>query len=157
MTALALVYALLAAPPAPPVAPASVAPATVAPATVARPTLQAAPPADGVIVAGAITRGDLEAVVAAGAQRFIASLQVVPVMDGRRFRGFQLAGVRPDSPLAGSENVRVGDVVVAVNGLPVERPDQFMKAWGGLKKAERIDVKLLRGAQPLVYRWTVSP
>ncbi|MEZ4475081.1 MAG: hypothetical protein R3F60_30680 [bacterium] len=148
MTALALVYALLAAPPAPPPA---------APVTAARPTLQAAPPVDGVVLAGSIPRAQLEAVVAAGPQRFIASVRVVPAMDGGRFLGFQLAGVQAGSPLEGSENVRIGDVVVTVNGMPVERPDQFMKAWGGLKKAERIDVKLLRGATPLTYRWTVGP
>lgn len=121
------------------------------------PTIQTAPPPNGVIAAGSVQRATVQAVVKAGAQPFIASVRVAPVMEGARFRGFRLVGIAPGSPLEGSENVRLGDVVVAVNGMAVERPDQFMKAWGSLAKAERIEVKLLRDDQPLVYRWTVGP
>lgn len=122
----------------------------------AKPVITQAPPGDGVILAGEIKRADFAATVAKGPQRFIATLKVRPVMEGRRFRGFQLVGTTPDSPLAGSMNVRTGDVIVSVNGTPVERPDQFMKAWDALAKAAHLDVKLRRAGNQMVYRWTIG-
>lgn len=115
-----------------------------------------APPSGGVIMAGSIDKATFAATLAQGPQRFIAGLSVKPVMEGRRFRGFQLVGTRPDSPLAGSVNLRAGDVIVSVNGTPVERPDQFMKAWDALGKAAHIDVALRRAGNKMVYRWTIG-
>lgn len=120
------------------------------------PVLSQTPPGDGIVVAGEIDKAAFTATLAQGPQRFIAGLQVRPVMEGRTFRGFELIATRPDSPLAGSMNVRSGDVIVSVNGIPVERPDQFMKAWEGLAKAAHIDVKLRRAGNQMVYRWTIG-
>lgn len=122
----------------------------------AKPVITQAPPVDGVIMAGEIKRADFAATIAKGPQRFIATLKVRPVMEGRRFRGFELVGTTPDSPLAGSMNVRAGDVIVAVNGTSVERPDQFMKAWDALARAATLDVKLRRTGNQMVYRWTIG-
>lgn len=147
-------FALLIALLAPPTEPPPAAPATT---VITVPGVLPGPPEGGIILAGTLERSVVQAVVKAGPQPFIAGVQVAPVMEAGRFRGFRLLEVKATSPLAGSENVRAGDVLVSVNGLPVERPDQFMAAWGKLARAERLEVKLLRGEQPLTYRWTIQP
>jgi type II secretory pathway component PulC len=126
-------------------------------ALAAEPVITQTPPKDGIIAAGQISKAQLTQTVSKGAQQFIAGLQVRPVMEGKRFRGFELTGIRPQSPLAGSVHIRPGDVIISVNGAPVERPDQFMKLWDALPTAKQDDVKLRRAGHALVYRWTITP
>lgn len=142
-----LMIALLAAPtPGRPVSPSAAKPGA----------LSVNPPPGGIISAGTLTREALKAGLALGPQRFIASVHVTPLMKGRRFLGFQLAQIKPGSPLMGSQNIRVGDVIISVNKMPVERPDQFMKAWESLASVKQLDVKLRRAGQTLVYRWQIG-
>lgn len=115
-----------------------------------------APPAGGIIAAGSITAADMSATLARGPQQFIAELTVRPVMEGRRFHGFELLKIAPASPLAGTVHLRPGDVIVSVNGASVERPDQFMKLWEALPKASHVDLKLRRAGHAMTYRWTVE-
>lgn len=115
-----------------------------------------APPAGGIIAAGSISAADLSATLARGPQQFIATLTVRPVMQGRSFRGFELLKIAPTSPLAGTVHLRPGDVIISVNGAPVERPDQFMTLWDALPKAAHVDLKLRRAGHPMTYRWTVE-
>ena len=127
------------------------------PALAAEPAaITKAPPAGGIIMAGTITATDLSATLARGPQQFIAALSVRPIMEGRSFRGFQLLKIAPASPLAGTVHVRPGDVIISVNGAPVERPDQFMTLWEALPKAPHVDVKLRRAGHAMTYRWTVG-
>lgn len=123
----------------------------------AEPVITQTPPQDGIVAAGQISKAQLAQTVAKGPQQFIAGLQVRPVMQGKRFRGFELTGIRPQSPLAGSVHIRPGDVIISVNGAPVERPDQFMKLWDALPTAKQVDVKLRRAGHAMVYRWTITP
>lgn len=115
-----------------------------------------APPSGGIIAAGTISAADLSATLARGPQQFIAALTVRPVMEGRAFRGFELLKIAPTSSMAGTVHVRPGDVIVSVNGAPVERPDQFMKLWEALPQAPHVDVKLRRAGHPMTYRWTIG-
>lgn len=127
------------------------------PALAVEPVITQIPPKGGVVAAGQISQAQLKQTLSKGPQQFIAGLQVRPVMQGKRFMGFELVGVRPQSPLAGSVHVRPGDVIIAVNNAPVERPDQFMTLWDALPKAKHVDVKLRRAGHAMVYRWTITP
>lgn len=114
-------------------------------------------PAEAIVLEGELSRAELLRVVAAGPQRFIASLQVAPHLDGRRFVGFRIEGFAPDSPLVNSRAVQPGDVILAVNRESLERPEQFMKAWERLDEGDALEVELLRAGQRLRYRWTLIP
>ena len=106
---------------------------------------------------GQLSRATLSQVLKAGPQRFIASLRVNAHLKERRFIGFQLIEFLPNSSLINNGAVRPGDVIISVNKERLERPDQFMRIWEKLEKAQQLEVLLLRGAQRYRYRWTISP
>jgi len=100
---------------------------------------------------------DYQKVISQGPQKMIAGLEVVPHSLKGRFVGFKLVRILAHSPLANSQLILVGDVILSVNDHALERPDQFMRAWEALAKAKRLDVRVLRGDVRLHYRWTLVP
>jgi general secretion pathway protein C len=79
--------------------------------------------------------------------------RVTPARDGAATIGFRLFGVRPDS-LAGRLGLRTGDVVTAVNGIPLDGVDNLMRVWGLVRQAETIEAVVLRRGdiRRLTYR-----
>jgi len=118
---------------------------------------QAAPVAKPVTIENSLTRDALNTVVQKGPQRFIASIRVDPVMTKGRFVGYRIVGIATDSPMASSENIRPGDVIISVNKESLERPEQFMRAWEVVRDASSLDVMILRGTQRYLYRWKIVP
>ena len=114
---------------------------------------EAAKKTEALLLEGELERAVVERVLAAGPQKFIASLRLAPHMKGKRFVGFRIDGFAPDSPLVNGGAVQPGDVVLRVNREPVERPDQFMRAWEVVGGADVLEVELLRGTQRYLYRW----
>ncbi len=123
----------------------------------APPAAAQAKPAPAIVLEGELERARLKAVLDQGPQRFIASLRVAPHMKGKRFMGFRIEGFAADSPLVNGAAVRPGDVVLEINREPVERPDQFMRAWEVVGDADSLEVELLRGTQRYIYKWTLLP
>ena len=75
-----------------------------------------------------------------------------PVMTGGRFHGFRIAGLR-DAGFWSGVDLKPGDVVTAVNGMPIERPEQAQTALESLEAAKELRVAFERDGQPheLVY------
>jgi S1-C subfamily serine protease len=109
------------------------------------------------LVEGTMSRSLLDEVVAQGPQRLIATLQVEPHMVKGRFIGYRIVGLSADSPLLNSRSVLPGDVIMSVNREPIERPEQFMRAWEVVQNAKRLQVTLMRGSEHLRYRWKLLP
>ena len=78
-------------------------------------------------------------------------------MEQGRFVGYRLVGVAADSPMASSQNIRPGDIIVSVNKESLERPEQFMRAWDVIRDASSLDVLILREKQRYLYRWKLIP
>jgi type II secretory pathway component PulC len=114
-----------------------------------------APPAT--VIEGQLSRDEVQKVLERGPQRFVASLRVAPALEKGRFVGFRIEAFTPESPLANGGAIQPGDVVVSVNDEPVERPEQFMRAWEVVKAADRLSVLVLRDGQRLLYRWKIAP
>ena len=117
----------------------------------------AAPTSKPVVIENTMTRAEFEAVHRKGPQRFIATVRVDPVMKKGRFVGYRLVGVSADSPMASSQNIRPGDIVVSVNKESLERPEQFMRAWDVIRDAQSLDIMILRSNQRYLYRWKLIP
>jgi len=109
------------------------------------------------VVENQLKQSVLEQVLDVGPQRFISSLRVDPAFDGKRFVGYRLIGFTPDSPVAAGRSVVSGDIIVAVNGLSLERPDQFMKAWQSLRGKPHLDILIRRGNERILFRWVILP
>jgi S1-C subfamily serine protease len=103
--------------------------------------------------AGTLRRADVNAVIDAGFARFLQTLDVEPSLDAGRFRGWTIVELRSEE-LFGGVDLRAGDVVTSVNGLPIERETEAWSAFESLRGAEQLTVAYARGgtSRTLSYR-----
>lgn len=104
-------------------------------------------------VLGVIERGGLVAIIDAGLGRLFQRLQVSPSLKKGRFVGFQITSLHPDWAVS---TLQAGDVVTALNGMPIERPEQAMAAFESLRTAEQLAVELLRAGTPVTLRYRIE-
>jgi hypothetical protein len=123
-----------------------------APPAVARPE---APPGKG-LRTGTISRARLVAILDAGPGTFLRQLEVMPKKQGERFVGWELVQlVDKQSPLFDVDLV-VGDVLLAINGKPISRPDQLQTVWESLRTASELTAQLWRGEGQLTLAFKIE-
>ena len=156
---LALAFLLACGPKVQPKAPvdedlanAEVAPSTPRP----EPPRMEAPVGKG-LRSGTIARAHLVAVLDSGPGAFLRELEVTPRMDGNRFVGWQLVQLLDhQSPLV-DVDVVPGDVLLAINGQPLSRPDQLQTVWDSLRTANELTADLWRGPAKVTLRFAIEP
>jgi type II secretory pathway component PulC len=102
---------------------------------------------------GRLWRRDVTATLSRGLGDFLTRLEVEPVAPGGKFRGWRIAKLRPDDPLWSGVDLAPGDIVTAVNGRKIERPEEALTAFQSLAIASELRVTYERdGARrELVY------
>jgi S1-C subfamily serine protease len=130
--------------------------AAAAPAQVPEDKRAVAPPGKG-LRSGTIERAHLVAVLDAGPGSFLRQLEVTPRLTGDRFVGWQLVQVIDRAGPLGDLDLAPGDVLLAVNGKPVSRPEQLQTLWDSLRTANAVTAQLWRGDQKLELRFAVQP
>jgi hypothetical protein len=109
-----------------------------------------------------LERADVQSVVDAGLGRFLQTVSVEASVDAGRFQGFRIVEVRPADAWRGVD-LKIGDVVTAINGKPIERPEQAHEVFTSLKHADRLVVSYVRAgsarelALPIVDQSAESP
>jgi type II secretory pathway component PulC len=116
-----------------------------------------APPGKG-LRNGTIARDKLLAVLNAGPGRlFHDQIEINARLDNDRFVGWQLVQfLDPNSPLRDADFLP-GDVVLAVNGKPLSRPDQLYALWESLRTANEVTAQLWRGNAQLTLAFAIEP
>ena len=104
-----------------------------------------------------MSRATFDEVIELGPQRFIATLRLDPHMEKGRFLGWRIIGFAATSRLANSQNIFAGDTIISVNDEPLERPEQFMRAWEVVRNAAEVKVTLIRKNVKWIYRWKIRP
>ena len=133
----------------------STAPAAPAVSELAKPR-PVAPPGKGART-GTIARDRLIAILNAGPGTFLRQLEVAPKLEGERFVGWQLVQlVDQGSPLYDVDLVP-GDVLLALNGNPISRPDQLQTVWDSLRTANEVTAQLWRGDTQLTLAFAIEP
>ncbi len=123
----------------------SAAPAS-APARASAPASASASASPGAPV---LTRAAVHAAVLDGLGVLLqrVDLDEQPVMAAGKFHGFRISGLRDPGFFSGVD-LRPGDVVTAVNGMPIERPEQAQSALESLEAARELRVAVERDGQP---------
>lgn len=112
------------------------------------------PPAAPPTREGAIARAELDQVLAGGPGRFLQQVETEPHLEEGRFVGFRLRALR--APWMSGVDLREGDTLVSVNGMPVERPEQALSVWNGLHVASELTVEILRDGEPRQLRFAIE-
>jgi type II secretory pathway component PulC len=89
---------------------------------------------------GRLWRRDVVAALSRGLGDFLSHLQVEPALAAGRFQGWRVVGLRAGDPLWQGTDLVPGDVVTAVNGRPIERPEQAFAAFQSLAVAKDLRV-----------------
>jgi type II secretory pathway component PulC len=116
-----------------------------------------APPGKG-IRNGTIERARLVAVLDAGPGMFLRQFEVTARMNGERFVGWELVQLlgTDANPLYDVDLVP-GDVLLAINGKQISRPDQLQTVWDSLRTSNEVTADLWRGQQKLQLAFSVEP
>jgi len=115
-----------------------------------------APPGKG-LRTGTIARARLVAVLDAGPATFLRQLEVAPRLSGDRFVGWQLVQLLDHTGPLHDIDLVPGDVLMAINGKPLSRPEQLQTVWDSLRTANEVTAQMSRGAMALELRFAIDP
>ena len=112
-------------------------------------------PSEGLDVSdhGQIPREELEQVLAIGLGAFLQHVSTEPDLREGRFVGFRLTEL--SAPFFDGVDLRPGDTVLSVNGMTIERPEEALRVWNGLRVASELTVEYLRDAERHQVRFAI--
>jgi C-terminal processing protease CtpA/Prc len=77
-----------------------------------------------------------------------------PVMKSGRFYGFRVTALQ-DPPFWSGVDLRPGDVITRVNGMPIEHPEEALEAFRSLGVASELRVAYERDGQARELRYSI--
>jgi S1-C subfamily serine protease len=126
--------------------------APVAPSPAARPPQPPAPdpvPCTAFVKPGVLKRSAVLRVVDAGIGRWLSGgAEVERKIAKSRFQGWEIRRMYSGDPCYGAVDLRPGDVVIRVNGQPIEKPEQAFDVLTSLRTAPELVVDFLRDGRP---------
>jgi len=102
-----------------------------------------------------LARADVSAVVDAGLGRFLRTVDVSPVLERGAFVGFRILRFRSEDGRYDAIELAPGDVVVRVNGSPIERPEQALAIFNGLRVVSELRVEYTRAGERREVRFAI--
>jgi S1-C subfamily serine protease len=102
---------------------------------------------------GVLDRKGLSTVIDQGLGRVLARLKLSPAMRNGRYEGFRVSEIDPAWASAG---IQVGDVLLRLNGQPIERPEQAQVAFESLRVASEVALELSRNGKTTTLRYRVE-
>jgi type II secretory pathway component PulC len=104
-----------------------------------------------------LTRQVLVDAAARGLGHFLSEVDVTPVVEGGRFVGFRLnSALHLRRWRRAGADLLPGDVILRVNGQPIDRPERAVGCLAALREATELRVDLLRRGQPVSVRVEVA-
>jgi hypothetical protein len=120
----------------------------VVPAARVQPSEPARPPAT-------IWRDEMLMMIDGGLGSFLQRVEVEASLPNGRFEGFRIVSLNPAEFWQGVD-LKPGDVVTRVNGMPIERETEAYDAFQALRTASELKVSLLRGGVPRVLSYRIA-
>jgi general secretion pathway protein C len=108
----------------------------------------AEPPEDPATPARDMSRRELERRIAAETPRILSETTLVPATEDGRIVGFTVTRV-PDGTLLSDAGLRSGDVLVSVNGTPLDSLPTLIGLWPRLQNEARLQAVVMRGGRPV--------
>lgn len=103
---------------------------------------------------GTLQRADVERIIDAGFGRFLSHVEVEPSVSAGKFKGWSIVALQPPELWNGID-LRPGDIVTRVNGLPIEREMEAFDAFQAVRAADKLEVSYLRQSQPRTLTYAI--
>lgn len=117
-----------------------------------QPTLPAPAAAEG---ERTVTRTAVLAVLDKGIPWILRQVETEPALERGRFVGFRLVTFFGSDARFRGVDLGPGDVVLRINGLPIERPEHAYRIWQELRVASEIRIEILRAGAPREVGYTI--
>lgn len=101
-----------------------------------------------------LERAEVERVVDAGLGKFLSHVTIEPRLSAGKFTGWSIVALQPPELWHGVD-LKPGDVVTRVNGMPIEREMEAFDAFQAVRQAPVLEVSYLRKDQPRSLRLEV--
>ena len=96
-----------------------------------------------------LKRSAVVRVVDAGLGRWLAGgAEVERKIAKSRFQGWEIRRLYPGDPCYAAVDLRPHDVVIQINGKPIEKPEQAFDVFGSLRTVPELVVDFLRDGRP---------
>ena len=102
-----------------------------------------------------IPRALLRAELTRGIGRFLQNVKTEAVLSHGHFVGWRLLALFPKRPDVHVQGIQTGDVLVRVNGVSIERPEDFKSVWDTLETAKELVLEIEREGQPSALHYTI--
>jgi hypothetical protein len=103
---------------------------------------------------GTLQRAEVERVVDGGFGRFLGHVEVEPRLSAGKFAGWSIVSLQPPELWNGID-LRPGDVVTRVNGMPIEREGEAYDAFQAVRSADKLEVTYLRQNQSRTLSYVI--
>lgn len=85
----------------------------------------------------------------------LQQVELEPVHREGAFRGYRIGGASDSALEAMTPELAVGDVITEVNGVALERPNDYLEAWSRLPRVEQVKIEYVRDGQVEKAVWRV--
>jgi type II secretory pathway component PulC len=110
------------------------------------------------VKAGSIPRTALVAELSGGIGRFLQHVHTEPVFNTQgQFKGWRLLSLFAKRSDVDVQVLRVGDVLLRINGQSVERPEEFKAAWDAMGNAKELVLDIERDGRETRLRYSITP
>lgn len=103
-----------------------------------------------------VSRRQLEHFASKGPAYVFSQVDTEPVQDNGRFIGFQIVDVTEAAHAVMAPHLRVGDVITHVNGVRIQRPDDYLEVWKALPQSASVRIDFLRDGARQQVVWGVQ-
>jgi len=103
-----------------------------------------------------LSRGMVGEFMKRGPAFALTQVVVEPVHGASGFVGFKVVSASREAQEFLRPHVKTGDVITHLNGVRVERPDDYLRAWNALKDTSVIRIDFVRDNEPSVATWAVQ-
>ncbi len=103
-----------------------------------------------------ITRSQLDTFIEKGPSFALTQVEVAPSRDDGTFQGFQLVSMRPSAQESVGNQLQLGDIITHINGVRLEKPDDYLDAWKLLDEVSSIRIDFIRDGEAEHALWRVE-
>lgn len=103
-----------------------------------------------------VQREDLDALLAKGPGWGLVHVKVAPVKDeSGKLMAYEVSALTEEASVWLSPALQVGDQITHLNGVRIQTPDDYMKAWNLSKSVTELRIDYVRAGTPSASSWIV--